>query len=74
MSLGKVLYRSFRQVKAGVEVGQAFRELYGWEKGGKKLGAIGFLTKGALGRTELAEQAVMAAMVPRVRRDLYPDL
>jgi inosine/xanthosine triphosphatase len=62
------------RVKAGDAVGQAFRELYGWEKDGKKLGAIGFLTKGALGRTELVEQAVMAAMVPRVRRDLYPDL
>ncbi len=62
------------QVREGVPVGAAFRELYGWEKDEKKIGAIGFLTKGALGRTELAEQAVMAAMVPRIRRDLYPDL
>jgi inosine/xanthosine triphosphatase len=62
------------KVRSGVSVGQAFRELYDWEKEGKKLGAIGFLTKGALSRTELAEQAVMAAMVPRVRRDIYTDL
>lgn len=62
------------KVKDGVPVGAAFRELYGWEKDEKLIGAIGFLTKGALGRTELAEQAVMAAMVPRIRRDLYPDL
>jgi inosine/xanthosine triphosphatase len=62
------------KVKEGVPVGTAFRQLYGWEKDEKKLGAIGFLTNGALGRTELAEQAVMAAMVPRIRRDIYPDL
>jgi inosine/xanthosine triphosphatase len=62
------------RVKEGVPVGTAFRDLYGWEKDEKRLGAIGFLTQGALSRTELAEQAVMAAMVPRVRRDIYPDL
>ncbi len=62
------------KVKEGCPVGAAFRELYGWEKDEKKVGAIGFLTKGALSRTELAEQAVMAAMVPRIRRDLYSDL
>jgi non-canonical (house-cleaning) NTP pyrophosphatase len=62
------------RVRSGVPVGKAFRELYGWERDGKKIGAIGFLTEGALTRTALAEQAVMAAMVPRIKRELYPDL
>jgi inosine/xanthosine triphosphatase len=63
-----------KKVKEGATVGNAFKELYSWEREGKKDGAIGFLTKGALKRTGLAEQAVMAAMVPRIRPDLYPDL
>ncbi len=61
-------------VREGWTVGRAFQELYGWERDGKKEGAIGFLTKGVMGRTALAEQAVLAAMVPRVRKDLYTDL
>lgn len=61
-------------VRGGMTVGAAFRQLYGKERDGRKDGAIGFLTKGALSRTELAEQAVMAAMVPRIRKDLYGDL
>ena len=61
-------------VREGWTVGRSFQELYGWERDEKKVGAIGFLTKGALDRTALAEQAVMAAMVPRVRKELYTDL
>ncbi len=62
------------KVREGWSVGRSFRELYGWEREGKKEGAISFLTRGALKRTELGEQAVMAAMVPRIRPELYPDL
>ncbi len=61
-------------VREGRTVGRSFQELYGWERDGKKEGAISFLTTGALDRTALAEQAVMAAMVPRVRKELYTDL
>lgn len=38
---------------------------------GKTTGAIGWLTAGRLDRTRLSEQAVEAALVPRVRRELY---
>ncbi|WP_019177014.1 inosine/xanthosine triphosphatase [Methanomassiliicoccus luminyensis] len=62
------------RVNEGWTVGRSFRELYSWEKDGKKEGAISYLTNGVLKRTELAEQAVLAAMVPRIKRDLYPDL
>ncbi|MBI0583863.1 MAG: inosine/xanthosine triphosphatase [Methanomassiliicoccus sp.] len=61
-------------VRDGSTVGAAFKKLYGSERDGRKDGAIGFLTRGALDRTALAEQAVTAAMVPRTRAELYPDL
>lgn len=38
---------------------------------GATTGAVGWLTAGRLDRTRLSEQAVEAALVPRVRRDLY---
>jgi len=59
------------KVRGGWSVGRTFRELYGLESEGRGEGAIGCLTKGALDRTTLAEQAVMAAMVPRIRQELY---
>jgi inosine/xanthosine triphosphatase len=63
-----------KAVRNGEQVGKAFRDIYGWETDGKVIGAIGFLTDGLLTRTKLAEQAVMAAMVPRIRPELFPDL
>jgi inosine/xanthosine triphosphatase len=61
-------------VRNGRTVGASFKELYGKERDGRKDGAIGYLTKGMMDRTELAEQAVTAAMVPRIRKELYPEL
>jgi len=61
-------------VRGGRTVGAAIKELYGSERDGRKDGAIGYLTCGAMDRTALAEQAVMAAMVPRIRKELYSDL
>ncbi|MDW5564187.1 MAG: inosine/xanthosine triphosphatase [Methanomassiliicoccus sp.] len=61
-------------VRQGKMVGTAVKELYGSGIDGRKEGAIGYLTRGAMDRTKLAEQAVMAAMVPRLRKELYPDL
>jgi inosine/xanthosine triphosphatase len=61
-------------VRRGLTVGASFKELYGKERDGRRDGAIGYLTCGAMDRTALAEQAVMAAMVPRIRKELYNDL
>ncbi|HTY46517.1 MAG TPA: inosine/xanthosine triphosphatase [Methanomassiliicoccales archaeon] len=58
-------------LRQGKTVGQAFQELYAVERSGKGIGAIGFLTHGLLPRSELSEQAVIAAMVPRMRKELY---
>jgi inosine/xanthosine triphosphatase len=55
----------------GVTVGEAFKQLYDLEKSGRGNGAIGFLTHGMLKRSELTEQAVVAAMVPRMRKEIY---
>jgi inosine/xanthosine triphosphatase len=59
------------RLRKGGTVGDAFHELYGQERTGRGQGAIGFLTHGLLTRSEITEQAVIAAMVPRIRKDLY---
>lgn len=58
-------------LRKGTTVGDAFKQLYEQERSGRGNGAIGFLTHGMLKRTELTEQAVVAAMVPRMRKELY---
>ncbi|MDD1747130.1 MAG: inosine/xanthosine triphosphatase [Methanomassiliicoccales archaeon] len=58
-------------LRKGITVGEAFKQLYGLEKSGRGNGAIGFLTHGMLKRSELTEQAVVAAMVPRIRKEIY---
>jgi len=45
--------------------------LTGIERIGHKMGAIGFLSRGLLDRAQLTEQAVLMALLPRLRPDLY---
>ncbi|WP_455392701.1 inosine/xanthosine triphosphatase, partial [[Eubacterium] cellulosolvens] len=52
-------------VKAGRTIGEVMSTLTGIQDIGKKLGAIGYLTKNILTREALTEQAVLMAMVPR---------
>ncbi|MBI2078234.1 MAG: inosine/xanthosine triphosphatase [Euryarchaeota archaeon] len=40
---------------------------------GSTTGAVGFLSRGAIDRRELTRHAVLLALVPRVRRDLYQE-
>jgi inosine/xanthosine triphosphatase len=58
-------------VKKGRTIGQSMKERYGIEDVGRRMGAIGYLSKDILNRTKLTEQAVLMAMIPRIRRDLY---
>jgi len=53
-------------VRCGHTVGDAFRALYGKSEIGKNGGAIGMLSNGLLDRESLTEQAVLAAMIPRM--------
>lgn len=55
-----------QEVKTGKSIGEAMEELTGIEDIGKKRGAIGYLSKNILNRTELTEQAVLMAMIPRL--------
>ena len=53
-------------VRSGRTVGDAVREVYGGVDLGKKQGAVGLLSKGLIDRKTLTEQAVIAAMIPRL--------
>ncbi len=59
------------RVKAGKTVSQAMAELTGVRDIGSKFGAIGYLTERRMDRDTLTEAAVLMAMVPRIRRELY---
>ena len=60
------------QVKAGASVGDAMAALSRVPGIGRKHGAIGYLTKRAMDRDRLTESAVLMALVPRIRPELYP--
>ncbi len=55
----------------GMTVGDACAQLFEEGDQGSGKGAIGILTNGVLDRKTLTEQAVLAAMVPRIRKELY---
>jgi inosine/xanthosine triphosphatase len=59
------------KVRQGMTVGEAFDQTFDEDGLGRREGAIGLLTNSLLTRQQLTEQAVMAAMVPRIRPDLY---
>jgi inosine/xanthosine triphosphatase len=58
-------------VEAGRTVGEALEGLTGIEEIGRKEGAVGYLTEGIMDRRRLTQMAVLMALVPRIRRDLY---
>jgi inosine/xanthosine triphosphatase len=60
-----------RVFEEGLTISQAFAPITQQPQIGRYEGAVGWLTKGVLDRTRLTEQAVEAAFVPRIRRDLY---
>lgn len=61
----------FRVLSEGLEVGTVMEELTGIRNLGKKQGAIGYFSKGQMDRTNLTEQAVLMALIPRLNEDLY---
>ncbi|MBM4237556.1 MAG: inosine/xanthosine triphosphatase, partial [Euryarchaeota archaeon] len=62
------------RIRKGESVGRVFDDLLGTRDIGRKRGVIHLLTSGALTRQKLTEQSVMAAMVPRIRYDLYLEV
>ena len=61
------------EIEKGKNVSEAMEGLIGIKDIGRKKGAIDHLTKGRLDRTELTKSAVLMAMVPRIRKELYQD-
>jgi inosine/xanthosine triphosphatase len=61
-----------KAVLAGGTVGDTMSKLTGIEDIGHKSGSIGYLSDGMIDRTALTEISVLMALVPRIRRELYP--
>ncbi|MCS6903475.1 MAG: DUF84 family protein, partial [Candidatus Bipolaricaulota bacterium] len=59
------------RVLAGQTVGAVMSEVAQVERLGHKEGAIGFLSKNLLTREQLTEQAVLMALLPRLRPEFY---
>lgn len=59
------------RVKGGLAVGEVVSDAAGVKDIGRKQGAVGFLSQGAMDRAELTRSAVLMAMLPRVRPELY---
>ncbi len=51
--------------------GTVMSELSGITDIGRKNGAIGYLSRGVLSRSHITEDAVIAALLPRINRELY---
>jgi inosine/xanthosine triphosphatase len=58
-------------IETGKTVSEAMESITGIKDIGRKKGAVDHLTKGRLDRTELTRSAVLMAMVPRIRKELY---
>jgi len=52
-------------------VGDAMSALTGIDEIGKRMGAIGYLSRGHMDRTQLTEQAILMALIPRLHEELY---
>lgn len=58
-------------VLKGVEVGDVMDKVTGVNNLGQKQGAVSYLSKGMLDRTENTEQCVLTAMIPRMNEEIY---
>ena len=61
----------YQIIKKGKEVGEVMDEIAGMNGVGKRMGAIGILSKGIMNRIHLNEQAVLMAMIPRINEEDY---
>jgi len=58
-------------VLGGATVGDTMSGITGIDKIGHNLGSVGYLSDGLIDRTSLTEIAVLMALIPRIRRELY---
>jgi len=59
------------EVKRGKEVGEVMEKVSGIKNIGKKGGAVHFLSKGAISRTELSRISVTMALIPLINKEMY---
>jgi len=59
-------------VRDGMELGAADDQVFGRSGSKSEEGAVGLLTRGLVTRAELYAPAVLLALVPFLRRDLFP--
>lgn len=59
------------EVLKGTEVGDVMDKVTGVDNLGQKTGAVSYLSKGMLNRTENTEQCVLTAMIPRMNEKIY---
>lgn len=62
-----------RSVLQGGTVGDTMSRITEIDKIGHKMGSIGYLSDGLIDRTSLTEIAVLMALVPRIRKELYEE-
>jgi inosine/xanthosine triphosphatase len=60
-----------KEVLKGKEVGEIMDWVTGVDKLGEKTGAVSYLSRGMLDRTENTEQCVLMAMIPRMNENVY---
>jgi len=60
-----------KEVLNGKEVGDVMDKVTGVENLGQKKGAVSYLSKGMLDRTENTEQCILTAMIPRINEKVY---
>lgn len=58
-------------VERGATVGDTMAAITGIDQIGRNQGSVGYLSDGLIDRTSLTEIAVLMALIPRIRRDLY---
>ncbi len=58
-------------VGQGMELGSADDVVFGTKDSKRSMGAVGILTNGKIDRTQYYQQAVMLALIPFVKADLY---
>lgn len=60
-------------IQSGMELGDATDKVFDMKKSKQGLGVIGVLTDGLVDRSHYYEHALIMALIPWMRPDLYPD-
>ncbi|MBO8179008.1 MAG: inosine/xanthosine triphosphatase [Archaeoglobus sp.] len=60
-----------KEVMEGKEVGEVMERVSGIKNLGRKWGAVHYLSKGAISRTELSRISVTMALIPLLNREMY---